>query len=379
MKKHRFNIFPEMGTEEYQILKNDIKTNGYDKSQPIYTYQNEIIDGWNRYKASIELNIIPTYIEFKGTDIEALNFVMRTNKRRNLTSSQWAAIAVNAEDIVQVIKNEVEKERRIKQAETQRIDNETQLFGNKLPHRPKPIEPIETRKIIAETFNTNKQYVSDAQRLKETKPEVFKQVLNGTKTITEVKKEEKIEARKELIEKQIEDIKNNKLPELNGLYNVVSVDPPWNYGREYDPETSRIANPYPEMNVEEIKNIKLPVTDDSIVFLWTTHKFLPDAFEILKHWGYDYKATIVWNKNTMGMGYWMRMQCEFCLLAVKGNPVWTNTTERDIIIETKREHSRKPDTFFDMVNKICYGKKLEYFSREAREGWDIFGNDINKF
>ena len=133
------------------------------------------------------------------------------------------------------------------------------------------------------------------------------------------------------------------------------------------------------MSTEEIKAIKLPDENDAVLFLWTTHAFLPDAFEIMKHWGYTYKATMVWDKAKMGMGAWFRMQCEFCLLGIKGKPYWYNTTERDIITEARREHSRKPDSFFEMVTKVTAGKRLEYFSREERTGWDIYGNDTNKF
>jgi N6-adenosine-specific RNA methylase IME4 len=181
------------------------------------------------------------------------------------------------------------------------------------------------------------------------------------------------------IQEQKEVIKSENIKSVSGLYDVISVDPPWQYGREYDAVSSRVASPYPEMSIEQIKAIELPFKDDAILFLWTTHKFLPDSFEILKHWGFEYKATIVWNKEKMGMGAWFRMQCEFCLFAIKGTPFFNNTTERDIITEQRREHSRKPDSFFQMVNKVCTGKKLEYFAREKRNGWDVFGNDTAKF
>jgi N6-adenosine-specific RNA methylase IME4 len=201
----------------------------------------------------------------------------------------------------------------------------------------------------------------------------------------EIKKEEKKAERIELIEQQIEDIEQGKLPELKGLFNVISVDPPWPYEGESKKTTSfdsvgrRVANPYPEMSITDIKKIKMPLMEDSVVLLWTTHKFLPDAFEILKEWGMDYKATLVWNKEKIGMGAWFRMQCEFCLVGIKGKPYWENTTFRDILNEPRREHSRKPDSFFTMIETITKGRRLEYFSREKRDGWEVFGNDINKF
>lgn len=194
------------------------------------------------------------------------------------------------------------------------------------------------------------------------------------------------------IEQQKNDIEAGCLPVLENKYHVISIDPPWPYELKYDDDGDpirkestyysngrRSANQYPEMSIKEITGIELPAADDSILWLWTTHRFLPDAFEILKAWGYDYKATMVWDKQKIGMGHWLRMQCEFCLMAVKGKPFWDNTTERDIMSVSRREHSRKPDEFFEMVNKTCRGAKLEYFSREPREGWEGFGNDMEKF
>jgi N6-adenosine-specific RNA methylase IME4 len=133
------------------------------------------------------------------------------------------------------------------------------------------------------------------------------------------------------------------------------------------------------MSIEDIKKIEMPLMNDSVVLLWTTHKFLPDAFDILKEWNLEYKATLVWNKEKIGMGAWFRMQCEFCLVGIKGKPYWNNTTFRDILNEPRREHSRKPDSFFEMIEQITLGRRLEYFSREKRNGWEVFGNDINKF
>ena len=117
MQKHSYNIFPEMSEEDYSRLVNDIKQNGFDESQPIWLYQGAILDGWNRHRACLECNVTPKFKTFAGDDSEAIAFVMRTNKRRNLSSSQWAAIAVEAKDIVDAISTMVERERREKQKE----------------------------------------------------------------------------------------------------------------------------------------------------------------------------------------------------------------------------------------------------------------------
>ena len=184
--------------------------------------------------------------------------------------------------------------------------------------------------------------------------------------------------REQDIQQQVHEIERGIEP-VNGKFDVVAMDPPWPYGRKYDPETSRVANPYPEMTLEEIGCIEVPCKDDSVLFLWTTHMFLHDAFKLLEHWGFNYKATLVWNKEKIGMGHWVRMQCEFCLIGIKGKPYWSNTKHRDIFSEPRREHSRKPDAFFAMVEEITKGSRLEYFSREQRENWHIYGNDTDKF
>lgn len=164
-----------------------------------------------------------------------------------------------------------------------------------------------------------------------------------------------------------------------GLYNVVIIDPPWPYGTEYDKETRRVASPYKEMTIDKLSGMMIPSHKDCVLWLWTTHKFLLDAFTLASTWGFEYKITMVWDKERLGMGLWLRCQAEFCLLCVKGKPKWNLTNERDIIRATRREHSRKPDEFYSMVKKLCVGKKVDMFGREKREGFDVWGNETEKF
>jgi len=376
MKKHRLNIYPEMKEEAYVSLKNDIEKNGYDFKFPIWIYEDEIIDGWNRYKACKELGIIPTYEKFIGDETQVINFILRTNNRRDLTTYQRTLLALEFEQMFR------EKAKKSKSEKVSHFRN----TGEVLQKSAKP----DTRNELAKIAKVSHDTISKVKKIQEKAPEEVKQKLaTGEVSINaaykEIKKEEKKEERIQLINKQIEEIEAGELPELKGLFDVISVDPPWNYEGENKNKTSfdfvgrRVANPYPEMSTKEIKKIELPLMNDSIVFLWTTHKFLPDALDILKEWNLEYKGTLVWNKEKMGMGAWFRMQCEFCLVGIKGNPYWENTKYRDILNESRRQHSRKPDSFFTMVEEITMGRRLEYFSREKRNGWEVFGNDINKF
>lgn len=188
----------------------------------------------------------------------------------------------------------------------------------------------------------------------------------------------KINVREQNIEEQRRSI-INITSKNTGTYDVVVIDPPWAYGRGYDPEGSRVANPYPEMSQDELLKLKIPFSKDCVLFLWTTHAFIWNAKELMDSWDFTYKATIVWDKEKIGMGAWLRMQCEFCLFGIKGKPIWSNTKWRDMIREPRREHSRKPEAFYKMVEETTAGRRLDYFARGKRKGWDVFGNDTERF
>lgn len=236
MKKHRLNILPEMKEEAYVSLKNDIEKNGFDNKFPIYIYQDEIIDGWNRFKACKELEVTPIYKHFTGSSLEALTFILRTNNRRDLSSSQRACLAADSDEIIETLTKEIEEERRKKISEARQ--NET---VEKIPQSQEKNRKLRTK--LAETFGTNSRYVSDAQRFKKEKPEVFEKIKNGTINISEAKKEEKkeekIQERKKLAEegakKDIQiDFRLGDFEEVfadlpDGSIDCIITDPPYPY------------------------------------------------------------------------------------------------------------------------------------------------------
>ena len=183
MNRHKFNIFPEAKPDDYARLIDDIQTNGYDVDQPVIVYQGAILDGWNRNKACIELSIKPSIRVFDGSDIEAIQLVMRTNKRRNLNSGQWATIAVEAEDIMGAIADQVEKDRREKQAATQ-----SESVGQKIVPQASGKTEDKTATKAAEIFQTNRTYINQATKIKKASPEVFAKVKAGTMTMQDANK-----------------------------------------------------------------------------------------------------------------------------------------------------------------------------------------------
>jgi N6-adenosine-specific RNA methylase IME4 len=260
-------------------------------------------------------------------------------------------------------------------------------LGKQLPK----IEPIETRKELAKVANVSDNTISKVKVIEaKATPEVKEQLLAGDISINEAYKEIKQEEKRaELLDKV--EIARAKISEAEKLgvpdsFGVVVIDPPWDYSERggfvtdnYNADSNRGAVDYPTMTISEIAKIQIPAADDCVLFLWTTHKFLEDSFSLIRGWGFDYKATIVWDKMKMGIGRTIRLQCEFCLLATKGNPIILGGSERDIISEARREHSRKPEAFYSMVERMTVGSKIDYFSREYRLNWFSYGAELGKF
>jgi N6-adenosine-specific RNA methylase IME4 len=371
IKEEFKKLIPPLSKEEFAQLETNCLDEGI--REAIVTWNGFIIDGHNRHEIAqrwgLEFKTEPKHFESES-DVKVW-MINNQFGRRNLSNYQRSVLALELESVFK----DKAKEKQKQAGEVKQISAEA---------------PIETRKELAKIANVSHDTIAKVKKIEATAtPEVKEKLSTGELSINQVyqdiKKDEKKAERIEVIEQQIEDIEKGLLPKLEGLFDVISVDPPWPYEGEsknitsFDAVGRRVANPYPEISIEQIKNINLPLMENAVVLLWTTHKFLPDAFEILKKWGLDYKATLVWNKEKIGMGAWFRMQCEFCLVGIKGKPYWQNTSYRDILNESRREHSRKPDTFFEMIESVTLGRRLEYFSREKRNGWEVFGNDVNKF
>lgn len=248
----------------------------------------------------------------------------------------------------------------------------------------KKVEPVKSKMEIIKDLGFTPSQVSRMQTLAEN-PEIVKQAIKEARDNDDIVSRAfvlgkiKQEKRKESIQKQVETIEKG-IEAPTGKFDVIAIDPPWNYGTQFNASGRRVANPYPEMTQEELKKLELPANENCVLFLWTTHKFIWDAKELLDTWGFEYRSMFVWDKQKIGMGNLVRMQCEFCLMGIKGNPVFRDAHNiRDIFSEPRREHSRKPEAFYDMVNSLCVGRKLDYFSREHRDGWCSYGNDTEKF
>lgn len=177
------------------------------------------------------------------------------------------------------------------------------------------------------------------------------------------------------------ELRSKPLPLVTGRFHVIVSDPPWNYEKRAGDVTHRADLPYPGMPTDDV--CALPVGDhaeeDCILWLWTTNAFMRDAFRVLDAWGFQEKTILTWAKDRMGTGDWLRGQTEHCIMAVRGKPIVQLHNETTLLRGPLREHSRKPDEFYALVERLCPGTKLEMFAREARPGWAAWGAESELF
>jgi len=169
------------------------------------------------------------------------------------------------------------------------------------------------------------------------------------------------------------------LPTPDGRFSVIVVDPPWRYSRG-DDATHKTGNPYPDMSIEEIMDLPVPekAENDCILWCWVTNAFMRDGLECVARWGFEQKSILTWVKNQMGTGDWLRGKTEHAILAVRGKPIVTLTNQTTVLTASKTVHSRKPDEFYDLVESLCPGTKLEMLARHKRDGWQAWGNELEK-
>ena len=169
-------------------------------------------------------------------------------------------------------------------------------------------------------------------------------------------------------------------------YRTIVADPPWAYRQSgivttanRDDTKPEASAQYPTMTVEQIA--ALPVReqadDNAHLYLWVTNPILFDAFPILDAWGFKYRTLLTWRKlGTLGMGYYFRGDTEHVIFAVRGKaPIAPNLRARNWFAAPKTGHSRKPDLFYEMVERVSPEPRLELFARRRRYGWDVWGNE----
>ncbi len=172
---------------------------------------------------------------------------------------------------------------------------------------------------------------------------------------------------------------------------TVLADPPWRFTNrtgKVAPEHRRLAR-YGTMTLDEIA--ALPVAqvaaETAHLYLWVPNALLPEGLRVMQAWGFAYKSNLVWHKvrrdggsDGRGVGFYFRNVTELVLFGVRGRNARTAAPGRrqvNLLATRKREHSRKPDEQYDLVEACSPGPRLELFARGVREGWTGWGNQAD--
>lgn len=176
-------------------------------------------------------------------------------------------------------------------------------------------------------------------------------------------------------------------------FGTILADPPWRFQNrtgKMAPEHRRL-NRYETMTLDDIMQLPVPrlAADVAHLYLWVPNALLPDGIRLLDAWGFKYKSNIVWHKirkdggsDGRGVGFYFRNVTELVLFGVRGKNARTLQPGRrqvNMVQTRKREHSRKPDELYDLVESCSRGPYLELFARGTRPGWSAWGNQSNAY
>lgn len=165
-------------------------------------------------------------------------------------------------------------------------------------------------------------------------------------------------------------------------YKTIVADPPWEVkaGPGWASNGKSRDLVYPTMSIGEIK--ALPVKElaekEAHLYIWTINKYLEQTYEIARAWGFEPSTMLVWakNPNGIGLGGTYSLSTEFCLFARRGICKATKRHPTNWWLWKRGKHSQKPEAFQDMIEETSPGDYLELFARRKREGWDVWGNEV---
>jgi N6-adenosine-specific RNA methylase IME4 len=178
----------------------------------------------------------------------------------------------------------------------------------------------------------------------------------------------------------------------NKQYMTILADPPWQFNNrtgKMAPEHKRL-NRYSTLTLQDIKEIpvSLVTADNCHLYLWVPNALLKEGLAVMEAWGFKYKTNMIWHKirkdggpDGRGVGFYFRNTTEMILFGVRGNmrTLAPGRRQVNIIKSRKREHSRKPDELYDIIESCSPGPYLELFARGKRKGWSQWGNEVEDY
>jgi N6-adenosine-specific RNA methylase IME4 len=401
------NLFPMLSEQELEDLGEDIRANG--QLEDVILHRDMILDGRNRYTAATRKGLAVRCEEFKGSDHDALTWVISKNlKRRHLTESQRAMVAARIAtlrlganqhtqaapigapllDLGGAVSTPApEPQATVSQSEAADLMN----VGRRSVQRAAVVEELGAPE-LKQAVETGKVAVSTAAEIAEALPveeqkavaELSeKEILERAKAIRKEANDKRRAERADDIRKKAE--ASTALP-TGRKFPLIYLDPPTKFAAGDSDRSTE--NHYPTMTEEEIAALPIAdlALDKCVMLIWTTVPWLEKTLRLIKGWGFDYKSCAVWDKVDIGLGYWWQNQHEILIAATRGDPVIPENGSilgPSLYREKRGRHSAKPEYFRQMIDGVPEWKdwpKVELFPRvngALPQGWFGWGNEAN--
>jgi N6-adenosine-specific RNA methylase IME4 len=366
-------LFPLLDSAGFDALVADIRAHGL--REPIVMFEGKVLDGRNRYRACVQAGVRPTFTVYQGAD--PVGYVISLNlRRRHLDESQRAMVAAKLATL-KLGDNQHSKGLPIgRSSELLKVGERTVARAREVQERgaPELVHAVDQGKLSVSAAVDIADLPIDEQREIVARDE--REILQAALQI----RAKRAAARRDERTATLLKLSNINTPLPNRRFPILLADPPYQYERRWA-VSREIENHYPTMTAEAI--CALPVvnlaTPDAMLFLWAPAPLLTDALNIMTAWGFEYATSAVWVKDRFGMGVYVRQQHELLLIGKRGIGIVPDpsTLSSSVISAPRREHSRKPDEVYDLIERM-YPElpKIELFARQARPGWDVWGNEV---
>lgn len=362
-----YNLLPKLTPEQYSALKKSIAEEG--QHYPIaYNQEGIILDGHHRFQACNELGIEPKVESEPRVFVDELSerqFVLETNLvRRNLPD--FLRI-IAAKPLLLIYREKAE--RRMREGISQNVINPTQKIGEGIVKDTKG-EAIEQ---FAKTIQSNPETVRQALYIEEhATAEKIEAVKNGNKSISRAYNETR----------QEQAPKAETPPFPDGKYRTIVIDPPWETKMVLkDVRPNQVEFPYPVMPLDEIQKLpikELAFEDGCHIYLWVTHKYLPEAFKLFEAWGAKYQCLLTWVKPVGVSPFSWMYNTEHVLFGRIGNLDLLKMGLKLSFEAPVIRHSEKPDIFYQRVRDASPEPRLDMFARQPHFGFQAWGNEAQK-
>ena len=352
-------ILPALQPEELQALEQSCITEGI--REAIYTWQGYIIDGHNRYHiAQIhKLKFESRELSFSSLRDAKIWMIENQCSRRSISDFVRFELIRKKRELLEL---------KGKESQGRRTDL--------LSQSDKKLNGHNTQQILAGELGWSTGKLAKAEVVfKKTTKDVKDQLRRNETTISKVYadlRKEQQKAHQQEIQR-----KRKSTPPLRGEYDLIYCDPPWRYEHPTSLSTA-IESHYPTMLLDEIKALKIPSAENCLLFMWSTAPKLDEALGVMHAWQFNYRTCAVWDKQSIGLGYWFRGQHELLLVGMKGKVMTPDSKNRfaSVIRQKRGRHSEKPKCVYDMLNTMYpHFHKIELFARNTAEGFDNWGNE----